>query len=150
MPEFIHKASKLTGKPINTFEEPQIVLYEMGQQFSWHYDAIPKSLLDESGQRIATLLVYLNTVENGGATCFKDLNLQVQPVQGKALLFFPSLVDGKSDERTMHAGQVAFDTKFIAQIWIHESEYTPAASLGTSHSAGIEAVNTLLELGRLI
>jgi len=59
VPEFLIKANKLTGFPIINFEEPQIVRYEMGQQFSWHYDSIPKSILDNSGQRIATLLVYL-------------------------------------------------------------------------------------------
>ena len=100
--------------------EPQVVRYEMGQQFSYHYDAIPKSLMDSSGQRVATLLVYLNDVPTGGATAFKDLGpLLVKPVKGKALLFFPSQGEkagGRSDERTMHSGQVAMDTKFIAQM----------------------------------
>lgn len=143
VPEFIFKANKLLGKPITTFEEPQVVRYEMGQQFSFHYDAIPKSMLDSSGQRVATLLVYLNDVKNGGATVFKDLNIQVRPKKGKALLFFPSLAEGKSDERTMHAGQVAMDTKFIAQIWIHERDYTPAVPKGTSHADGIDAIRLL-------
>lgn len=142
-PEFIYRANKLLGKPITTFEEPQVVRYEMGQQFSWHYDAIPKSQLDESGQRVATLLVYLNDVKSGGATCFKDLNIQVRPQKGKALLFFPSQLDGKSDDRTMHAGQVAMDTKFIAQMWIHERDYSPALPEGTNHQDGIEAIKKL-------
>ena len=116
VPEFLDKANQLTGFPILNFEEPQIVRYEMGQQFSWHYDSIPKSILDNSGQRVATLLVYLKTVDQGGATAFKDLNLKVQPIQGKALLFFPCFADGTPDERTMHAGQIALDTKWIAQM----------------------------------
>ena len=33
-------ASKLTGLPSSRFEEPQVVRYEMGEQFTWHYDAI--------------------------------------------------------------------------------------------------------------
>ena len=142
-PEFIYKANKLLGKPITTFEEPQVVRYEMGQQFSWHYDAIPKSQLDDSGQRVATLLVYLNDVKSGGATCFKDLNIQVRPQKGKALLFFPSQKDGKPDDRTLHAGQVAMDTKFIAQMWIHERDYSPALPEGTNHRDGLEAIKTL-------
>ena len=44
VPEMLDGASRLTGLSIPTFEEPQVVKYEMGQQFSWHYDAIPKSL----------------------------------------------------------------------------------------------------------
>jgi hypothetical protein len=61
--------------------------------------------------------VYLNDVKSGGSTCFKDLNLQIKPVKGKALLFFPSFADGSPDDRTMHAGQVAMDTKWIAQMY---------------------------------
>jgi prolyl 4-hydroxylase len=60
--------------------------------------------------------VYLKDCEMGGATCFKDLGIQVKPQKGKALLFFPCYKDGKPDERTMHAGQVAMDTKWIAQV----------------------------------
>lgn len=44
VPELLCGATKLTGLRIPTFEEPQIVRYEIGQQFSWHFDAIPKSL----------------------------------------------------------------------------------------------------------
>lgn len=44
VPELLDNANKLTGLMIPTFEEPQVVRYEIGQQFSWHYDAIPKSL----------------------------------------------------------------------------------------------------------
>jgi len=146
VPELLSNANYLTGFDIQNFEEPQIVRYEMGQQFSWHYDAIPKSLLrDENGnQRLATLLIYLNDVDSGGSTVFKDLSLSIQPKKGKALLFFPSFIDGKPDDRTEHAGQIAFDTKWIAQIWIHESPYTP--SLGPDDSNiedGIKAVETL-------
>jgi len=117
VPELLDRINKLTGIPIENYEEPQIVRYEMGQQFSWHYDALPASQAKRSGgQRIATILVYLNTVDLGGATTFKDLKLQVKPVKGKALIFFPCSIDGVPDDRTMHAGQVSFDTKWIAQM----------------------------------
>lgn len=114
--EFLQRAQVLTGKAVETFEEPQIVRYELGQQFSWHYDALPPTMKTNGGQRVATLLVYLNDVKTGGATCFKDYNIQVLPAKGKALLFFPCFGDGTPDDRTMHAGQVAGDTKWIAQM----------------------------------
>jgi hypothetical protein len=125
VPELIEFAEKITGISRANFEEPQVVRYEMGQQFSWHYDTIPKSMQKASGNRRATLLIYLNSLSTsaGGATCFKDLNVQVKPDLGKALLFFPTYQDGENDERTLHCGQVAFDTKYIAQIWIHEKPY---------------------------
>ncbi len=117
VPELLSKAQRLTGIPIHHYEEPQIVRYELGQQFSWHYDAVPHTLLKNGGQRLVTLLVYLNDVEAGGATCFRDLNLKVQPKKGKALVFFPAFNNGSSDDRTLHAGQVAMDTKWIAQMY---------------------------------
>jgi collagen type III alpha len=49
--------------------------------------------------RHATLLVYLNDVQQGGRTCFDHLGIAVQPQQGKALLFFPAYSDGRPDER---------------------------------------------------
>jgi hypothetical protein len=34
VPEFLLKANQLTNKLIETYEEPQVVKYELGQQFS--------------------------------------------------------------------------------------------------------------------
>ena len=143
VPEFLSKISDLLGKDINTFEEPQVVRYELGQQFTWHYDALPKSMVDDAGQRIGTIIIYLNDCAMGGATVFKDLGpLQIKPVKGKALLFFPCNQEGKEDDRTMHAGQVAMDTKWIAQTWIRQQPYTPTVpnTVGTQQ-AGIEAAS---------
>mmetsp|Transcript_27443 Transcript_27443/g.26251 ORF Transcript_27443/g.26251 Transcript_27443/m.26251 type:complete len:295 (-) Transcript_27443:442-1326(-) len=145
VPELLDGVNRLTGFPITTFEEPQVVSYEIGQQFSWHLDSIPKSLQDSSGNRIATVIVYLNDVKSGGATCFKDLDIQVKPQKGKALLFFPSFADGSPDDRVMHAGQVAMDTKYITQIWIHERDYSPKTPVGTNHASGILAVKKYIE-----
>jgi len=152
--EFLMRAYDLTGMPINNFEEIQVVRYEMGQQFTWHYDAIPPSMLtDNSGkQRIATLLVYLNDVsQGGGATCFKDLDIQVQPKKGKALLFFPAFADGTPDDRTLHCGQITMDTKWIAQVWIHELQYSPSEHVGgaVGHEEAIAAVEALRSKVRL-
>ena len=68
---------------------------------------------------------------------------QVKPEKGKALLFFPCTKDGVPDERTLHAGQVAMDTKWIVQVWVHEREYSPKTPTGTNHRDGIEAVEKL-------
>ena len=133
----------MTGRRIQTFEEPQVVRYEFGQQFSWHYDAIPKTLQDSSGNRLVTLLVYLNDVSVGGATTFKDLGIQVKPVKGKALLFFPCFADGTPDDRTMHAGQVAGETKWITQMWLHENDYLPKTPEGSNHADAIVEIERL-------
>mmetsp|Transcript_20657 Transcript_20657/g.29154 ORF Transcript_20657/g.29154 Transcript_20657/m.29154 type:complete len:140 (+) Transcript_20657:1-420(+) len=127
-------------------EEPQIVRYRTGEQFSWHYDEIPPPQLVNGGQRVGTLLVYLNDVENGGGTMFRDLvdskdnQLTMKPKVGSALLFFPAFEDGRPDDRTLHKGEVAMDEKWIAQMWIHERDYNPAVPESNSHTAAEKSV----------
>lgn len=142
------KAAHLLHVELSQFEEPQIVRYRTGEEFSWHYDEIPKNQLANGGQRLATLLVYLNDLRDGrgGGTVFRDLmpptydeksaskQLTVQPSAGKALLFFPSFKDGKPDERTLHKGEVALDKKMIAQLWVHEREYRASVPVGNRQS----------------
>jgi hypothetical protein len=62
-------------------------------------------------------------------------------VKGKALLFFPSDRFGKPDERTMHAGQVCFEAKWIAQLWLRQRAYSPALPPGNSKDLGLQAIN---------
>lgn len=126
--DILQRVTLLTGVPSSHYEETQICRYTTGQQYSWHFDSIPVIFRKGWGNRLATLIVYLNDVpiESGGATAFKDLNLQVQPQIGKALLFFPSYRDGSQDDRALHSGAVTVNTKWIANIWIHESSYDSA------------------------
>lgn len=166
VPTLLSKAQQLLNVDLSQMEEPQIVRYRTGEEFSWHYDEIPSMQLSNGGQRLATLLVYLNDLEEerGGGTVFRDLTppinvidggndvdngrttsksrsskrknkgsaksksntkqqLTVRPKTGSALLFFPSYKDGTPDIRTLHKGEVALDTKMIAQLWIHERDY---------------------------
>uniref|UniRef100_A0A7S1XMC5 Fe2OG dioxygenase domain-containing protein n=2 Tax=Phaeomonas parva TaxID=124430 RepID=A0A7S1XMC5_9STRA len=114
----------LPGVELQQLEEPQVVRYTLGQKFGWHGDALPKEMLEpggsDGGQRVGTLLVYLNDVENGGATVFRDLGLdgaplKVQPKKGRALLFFPSDNGGRPDGRTGHQAEPALGEKWICQ-----------------------------------
>ena len=129
VPTVLAKAQHLLGVDINVMEEPQIVRYKTGQEFSWHYDEVPSAQLDNGGQRVGTFLVYLNDVARGGGTEFRDLcdphghPLTVQPKQGRVCLFFPADGEGHPDDRTLHKGQVARDEKRIIQIWFHERDY---------------------------
>ena len=91
--ELVTRARQLLPGDYQRFEEPQLVRYEEGQQFRWHFDHVPSEAMavdGSGGQRIATLLVYLNDVESGGTTSFRDLGISITPKQGQALLFFPS------------------------------------------------------------
>ncbi len=114
------------------FEAPTIIRYEPGQLLAPHYDANRSAATEDAnrgGQTLATLLVYLNSVPQGGATRFGKLNLMVQPTQGDALLFFPADENGSFDERTEHEGCPAIDEKWIARIWRHEARAAPPFGL---------------------
>jgi prolyl 4-hydroxylase len=77
VPTLLAKARRLLGvaDAVSRVEEPQVVMYRPGEEFSWHYDEVPGSRLGNGGQRVATLLVYLNDVGEGrgGGTAFRDL-----------------------------------------------------------------------------
>ena len=158
VPALLTKAKHLLNDlPLEHMEEAQIVRYRTGEEFSWHYDEIPKEQLVNGGQRIATLLVYLNTLsdEGGGGTIFRDLKgldgfgqLTIRPKKGSALLFFPAKADGSPDDRTLHKGEVAVEEKMIAQMWIHEGHYSPVVPDGNSHDAAIASIRQkAVELG---
>jgi prolyl 4-hydroxylase len=167
VPTFLSKAQQLLNNVnLSQMEEPQIVRYRTGEEFSWHYDEIPSAQLANGGQRLATLLVYLNDLDEdrGGGTVFRDLTapgnsinpgskgkrtnsittqLTVRPTKGTALLFFPSYKDGTPDPRTLHKGEVALENKMIAQLWIHERDYlagVPDGNLQSDAMDGVEEV----------
>jgi prolyl 4-hydroxylase len=152
------KMNQMLGIPLEQMEEPQIVRYKTGEEFSWHYDEVPAAQVANGGQRLATLLIYLNTVQGGGGTIFRDLKdrdgnpLTMRPVQGSALLFFPAYANGKPDDRTLHKGEVVTsdNEKWIIQMWTHERSYQAAVPRGNSQQAALPAVNQAsLDLGYL-
>jgi hypothetical protein len=152
------KAAALLGIPVDDlarFEEPQLVRYQPGQYFNWHYDSVPTTLLFNGGQRLCTLLVYLNDVPTGGRTAFRDLRaggtdesgearrLQVVPKKGRAILFSPAhAADGTPDERTLHAGEPTAqgEDKWVAQLWVHQSAYGASVPTGSSQAEATEGV----------
>lgn len=147
VPTVLAKARHLLGVDIDCMEEPQIVRYENGQEFSWHYDEVPTAQLDNGGQRVGTFLIYLNHVARGGGTIFRDLSnaqgqpLTVQPRQGRVCLFFPADGQGRPDDRTLHKGEVAQDEKRIIQIWFHERAYRASLPPDNRQEAALDAVH---------
>ena len=97
----MQRVADLTGFPVDQMEQPQIVHYTMGQFFASHYDAVDmnsdvgRSFAASGGQRLVTVLIYLNTVQFGGATRFnlvtEGAGVSLQLVQGSAVVFFPAV-----------------------------------------------------------
>jgi prolyl 4-hydroxylase len=150
VPTLLAKSHYALNIPYETMEEPQIVRYKTGQEFSWHYDEVPPSELKNGGQRLATLLVYLADVPSGGGgTIFRDLKspngdqLAMQPSRGSALLFFPASGDGRPDDRTLHKGEVIVgeDEKWIVQMWIHQKPYQAVLPKGNFQESARTAID---------
>mmetsp|Transcript_5983 Transcript_5983/g.14865 ORF Transcript_5983/g.14865 Transcript_5983/m.14865 type:complete len:142 (+) Transcript_5983:3-428(+) len=126
----MRKASALTCKPIEHCELPQVGRYLPTQQYRHHFDAFDLGNADgrrfaqNGGQRVVTILVYLNDCAQGGQTDFPSMNIQVSPRKGSAVVFFPATVDGYLDKRALHAALPAIDTKYVSQVWIRQSTYT--------------------------
>jgi prolyl 4-hydroxylase len=73
---------------------------------------------------VATLIVYLNTVEEGGETVFPKLNLKFKPVQGDALYFAYADTNNELDRMTLHGGApVLQGNKWIMTKWMRQEKF---------------------------
>lgn len=126
-PILLQKIQCLTNKPFGHMELPQVARYTDSQRYVEHYDGVDphtdagRAFCANGGQRVATVLCYLNDVREGGATSFKRVNFEVKPKKGTALIFFPGFMNGELDTDALHAGMPAVDTKWVSQVWIRQS-----------------------------
>ena len=108
-------------------ELPQVARYTDSQRYVEHYDGVDphtdagRAFCANGGQRVATVLCYLNDVSDGGSTAFRRVNFEVKPKKGNALIFFPGLMNGELDTEALYAGMPAVDTKWVSQVWIRQS-----------------------------
>ena len=123
------RISEITGTPIVNGEGLQILNYIDGGEYRPHFDYFPDNdggrvHTAQSGQRIITIVMYLNNVTAGGATVFPSLNLSVYPKKGSALYFSYFNSQGQVDPSTLHGGSPVIEgEKWIATKWIREREY---------------------------
>ena len=118
----ISRVNRLTGVS-QQFQEPtQVARYVTGQFYESHLDALDNPGHD--GQRIGTVLMYLNNVPSGGGTFFNELNLRVQPKEGSAVVFFPAKMDGTIDNKALHTAENASDLKWVSQVWLRNKKYS--------------------------
>ena len=73
--------------PASHGEGLHILNYEVDQQYKAHYDYFAEHSRSAANNRISTLVMYLNDVEEGGETYFPKLNLSVHPRKGMAVYF---------------------------------------------------------------
>jgi prolyl 4-hydroxylase len=125
------RIAQLTGCPVERGEPIQVLRYRPGTEYKPHFDYFDPSdegtrnVLAMGGQRIATLIMYLNDVEGGGSTVFPDIGLDVLPRRGNAVFFAYSDDEGRLDNRTLHGGSpVGAGEKWIATKWLRQRAYS--------------------------
>ncbi len=122
------RIATLLNWPVENGEGLQVLHYRPGAQYEPHYDYFDpeqpgaSTILARGGQRVGTLVMYLNTPEAGGATVFPDIGLQVAPRKGHAVFF--SYPRAHPSTRTLHAGApVIAGEKWVATKWMREREF---------------------------
>ncbi|WP_300973234.1 2OG-Fe(II) oxygenase [Sphingomonas sp. LHG3406-1] len=124
------RISTLLGLDDRLGEPLQGQRYAPGQEFRAHTDTFEPTGADyyvhcaDNGQRTWTAMVYLNDVEDGGATRFKAIGKTIQPEAGKLLAWNNLLDDGRPNPATIHQGmKVRRGTKYILTRWYRQRPY---------------------------
>lgn len=122
------RIAALTDWPVENGEGLQILRYGPGAQYKPHYDYFDpekpgtSGTLKRGGQRVASLVIYLNTPKRGGATTFPDVNFEVAPIKGNAVFF--SYDRPHPMTRTLHGGApVVEGEKWVATKWLREDRH---------------------------
>jgi len=124
-------------------EGMQILKYELTQKYDPHHDYFSHDGKDDNGgNRMATVLMYLEAADEGGETVFPKVavpanqtkeagysdcamqGLAVRPQKGDAVLFWSIRPDGTFDPKSFHGScPVIKGEKWSATKWIHVGHY---------------------------
>lgn len=122
------RIARLVRWPIQNGEGLQVLHYRPGAEYKPHYDYFDpdqpgtSTIVRRGGQRVATLVIYLNNPRKGGGTTFPDVPLEVAPRQGNAVFF--SYERPHPSTRTLHGGASVIEgEKWIATKWLREREF---------------------------
>jgi prolyl 4-hydroxylase len=124
------RASRLVSVPVDYHEPPNIISYEVGQEFGVHVDYIDPRVpefqpeLRAMGQRTATIVTYLNADFEGAETFFPDAGVRFRGGVGDAILFVNIRADGLPDYKTRHCGlPPTSGRKWVLSQWIREKPF---------------------------
>ncbi len=124
------RIAKVMHWPVENGEGLQILNYKVGGEYTPHFDYFPPDdpgsavHIAKGGQRVSTLILYLNEGMEGGETTFPHLGLAITPKKGSAIYFEYCDINGKIEPSTLHAGApVTSGEKWIATKWMRQRRY---------------------------
>ncbi len=122
------RIARLLNWPQENGEGLQVLHYPPGAQYKPHYDYFDPNqpgtprILQRGGQRLGTLLMYLNSPVRGGGTTFPDIGLEVSPQRGHAVFFGYDQPHPAS--KTLHGGAPVLEgEKWVATKWLRQREF---------------------------
>jgi prolyl 4-hydroxylase len=114
--------------PIEFTEDLQVLRYDKGAEYKAHHDYFDPAAglwtpnFRRGGNRVGTLIMYLNTPERGGGTVFPDVPMEVYARKGTAVLFTYPQADPSS--RSLHGGTpVVEGQKWAAVKWFRQGPH---------------------------
>jgi prolyl 4-hydroxylase len=126
------RIAAVLGQPAEHGERLALLRYQAGQAYAPHCDWIDPSMpgkaeiVARQGQRIASLLVYLNHEFEGGHTRFVQLGWSFKGEPGDALLWRNVTAEGHVDRRTLHAGEPpTAGEKWLLSKWMRNRPQSP-------------------------
>ena len=122
------RLAALLNWPLENGEGLQILRYAPGAEYKPHFDYFDPAqpgtaaVLRRGGQRVGTVVMYLNTPEQGGATVFPDAGVTVHPIEGHAVFF--SYSQPVAATKTLHGGApVLQGEKWVATKWLRQGRF---------------------------
>lgn len=80
--------------------------------------------LVESGNRLSTALLYLNSDFKGGHTCFPALSLSIEPKPGMLVAWNNLVDDGTRNPAALHSGEpILSGLKYIIPVHLRERPF---------------------------
>ena len=93
----------------------QLLYYKDGGFYNPHLDAFKNT--EEEENRKYTILIYLNTPQEGGSTYFTKWDTRIKPEKGTGIVW-KNLKNGLPDPNTEHTGEKVVGEKYAINIWL--------------------------------
>ncbi|XP_041452373.1 prolyl 4-hydroxylase subunit alpha-2-like isoform X2 [Drosophila obscura] len=120
----LRRIHDMTGLIMTDHQFLQLIKYGFGGHYDLHFDYFNSTqpITQAMGDRMATVLFYLNDARHGGATVFSHLQLKVPSERGKVLCWYNMRGETHDlDMQTEHGACPVIDgTKTVLSCWIHE------------------------------
>lgn len=129
--------ANITGYPKECQEAPHFVRYTTGGEYKPHWDYFVTNTpsysanMTRGGNRVFSVLLYLNEGFAGGDTEFPRINYTVTPVTGKVIAWKNMLGDTNNktlNPESFHSGNPVLsggtvDAKYILISWVREQPF---------------------------